>query len=61
MRSKVCYELFFLGLIIGTEDYLQRQEAAGRERGSEARCGDAVEGQRELSKWGCVWGSKGTF
>ena len=50
MRNKVCYELFFLGLIIGTEDYLQRQEAAGRERGSgEAwRCGGRLERLKQV-------------
>lgn len=46
MRNKVCYELFFLRLIIGTEDYLQKQEAAGRERGSEARRRNTAEGWR---------------
>lgn len=31
IRNKVCYELFYLGLIIGTKDrIIYKQEAAGR-------------------------------
>lgn len=37
-RNKVCYELFYLGLIIGTEDrIIYSQEAEGRKRGVEMR------------------------
>lgn len=53
-RNKVCYELYYLGLIIGTEDrIIYKQEAAGRQRGPEAwKPGGKLERVKQMRLFG---------